>query len=295
MKLSSETPKIIVIGSSSIDLVLNVPNYPAQNDTIMATQVESFFGGKGANQAVGVSRLGAIVYFVGAVGMDPFGQQILRNLKDEGVNVGFVHESLDLATGTAYVTAADNKNTIVVVPAANASLKKEHVKEIEKYLSTADLILLQLEIPMETVEFTIKLAKKHNKKIGLYAAPAQKLSSQTLNDVTFIVSKSKELESIFGTRSKEETLHKFPNKLFIRDDDNSTTYFDGVEMKYNSTEHKEIICTMGMGDAFVTGFSIAMCHQNTVEESVKFGNAVSLKVGKKRGSQKGLPKLADFF
>ena len=294
MKLSSNQPKLIVVGSSSIDLVLNVPKYPAQNETVMATKVESFFGGKGANQAVAASKLGASVYFVGAVGMDPFGQQILRNLVDQGVNVGFTHECLDAASGTAYVTTANNKNTIVVVPAANAELKEKHVAEIEKYIPTADLILLQLEIPMETVEFTIQLAKKFDIKVGLYAAPAKKLSEEILQDITFIVAKSSELETIFGTGAKEEVLHRFPNKLFIRDDANSTTYFDGVEMKYLRNHEAEVMCTMGMGDAFVAGFSIALCHENSIDDCVKFGNSVSLKVGESKGSQKGLPLLSDF-
>jgi len=294
MNFSSDQPKIIVVGSSSIDLVLNVPKYPAQNETILATKVESFFGGKGANQAVGTSRLGASVYFVGAVGMDPFGQQIMRNLKDEGVNVGYTHESLDYPSGTAYVTAAENRNTIIVVPSANAALSPKYVKEIEKFFNTADLILLQLEIPMETVEFTVQLAKKYNVKIGLYAAPAKKLSEEILQDVSFIVAKSSELETIFGTGAKDEILHRFPNKLFIRDDDNSTTYFDGTEMKYLRNHGKATQCTMGMGDAFVSGYSIAMCHQNSTEECVKFGNEISLKVSEQRGSQKGLPKLEDF-
>ena len=294
MKLSSNQPKLIVVGSSSIDLVLNVPKYPAQNETVMATKVESFFGGKGANQAVAASKLGASVFFVGAVGMDPFGQQILRNLVDQGVNVGFTHECLDAASGTAYVTTANNKNTIVVVPAANAELKEKHVTEIEKYIPTADLILLQLEIPMETVEYTIQLAKKYNVKVGLYAAPAKNLSKEILNYITFLVAKSSELETIFGTGAKEDVLHKYPNKLFIRDDANSTTYFDGVEMKYLRNHAAEVLCTMGMGDAFVAGFSIALCHGNTIDDCVKFGNSVSLKVGEAKGSQRGLPLLSDF-
>ena len=91
MKISSEQPKIIIVGSSSIDLVLNASHHPAPNETVMATKSETFFGGKGANQAVGTARLGASVYFIGSVGMDPYGQQILRNLVDENVNVGFVH------------------------------------------------------------------------------------------------------------------------------------------------------------------------------------------------------------
>ena len=293
MKFNSDQPKIIVVGSSSIDLVLNVPKYPAQNETIMATKVESYFGGKGANQAVACSRLGASVYFVGAVGMDPLGQQVLRNLIDEGVNVGFVHECTESATGAAYVTAAENRNAIVVVPAANAQLNKSHVEAVEKYFETADLILIQLEIPMETVEFTIELAKKYNVEVGLYAAPAEKLSEELINDLSFVVAKSSELETIFGTGAKDEILHRFPNKLFIRDDANSTTYFDGTEMRYQRDHNSEIVYTMGMGDAFVAGFSIAMCHQNSIEDCVNFGNAVSFKVSEERGSQKGLPKLAD--
>lgn len=295
MKLNSDQPKIIVIGSSSIDLVLNVPHYPALNETIMATNVESYFGGKGANQAVAAARLGASVYFVGAVGMDPFGQQVLRNLKDEGVNVAFVYECVDVATGTAYVTATENKNTIVVVPAANTKLNTRHLQDVEKYFDTADIILLQLEIPLETVEFAVNLAKKHNVKVGLYAAPAKKISKEILDKIDFIVAKSAELETIFGQAAKEEILHQYPNKLFVRDDVSSTTYFDGSEMKYHRNEPSEIVYSMGMGDAFAAGFAVAMCHQNSIDDCVKFGNIVSLKVGEMRGSQKGLPKLGDFL
>ncbi len=106
MKFNSEQPKILVVGSSSIDLVLNTEKYPQANETVMAVRSETFFGGKGANQAVGTARLGANTMFIGCVGMDPYGQQILRNLVDQNVNVGFVHEDIDVATGTAYVTAS---------------------------------------------------------------------------------------------------------------------------------------------------------------------------------------------
>ncbi len=294
MKFSTSKPKIIVIGSSSIDLVLNVPNYPAQNETIMATKVESFFGGKGSNQAVACARLGASVYFAGAVGMDPFGQQIMRNMKDEGVHVGFVYESIDAETGTAYVTAFGNKNTIVVVPAANSTINKEQINDLEKFIPTADVILLQLEIPMEIVEYTVKLAKKHGTKVGIYAAPAQILSTEILKYATFIIAKSTELEIIFGKGAKEDILHQYPNKLFVRDDANSTTYFNGSEMKYYRNDSSEITYAMGMGDAFTSGFAIAMCHNNSIDDCVQFGNQVSLKISSERGSQKGLPYFSDF-
>ena len=158
--------------------------------------------------------------------MDPFGQQIMRNLVDEGVNVGYVVETEEASTGTAYVIAAKGVNSIVVVPGANYCLQPQNVAEAEKLFSTADLILLQLEIPMETVEYAAKLAASNGKKMGLYASPAKKLSEEVINAATFIVAKSNELSIIFGDQPREEILRKYPNKLFVRDDTNSTTYFN---------------------------------------------------------------------
>ncbi|ROI08177.1 ribokinase [Chryseobacterium sp. H3056] len=295
MNITSEQPKIIVIGSSSIDLVLNTEHPPQPNETVMAEKSESFFGGKGANQAVATARLGASVYFIGAVGMDPFGQQIMRNLVDEGVNVGYVVETEDASTGTAYVVAANGVNAIVVVPGANYCLHPQHVSEAEKLFSTADLILLQLEIPMETVEYAAKLAASNGKKMGLYASPAKKLSEEVINAATFIVAKSNELSIIFGDQPREEILRKYPNKLFVRDDTNSTTYFNGTEMKYYRNDHDSVLHKMGMGDAFAGGFAVALCHRNSIDDCVRFGNDVSLKVTKNRGSQRGLPYLKDIL
>lgn len=294
MKISSEQPKIIIVGSSSIDLVLNASHHPAPNETVMATKSETFFGGKGANQAVGTARLGASVYFIGSVGMDPYGQQILRNLVDENVNVGFVHEDTEHATGTAYVTAAYGKNAIVVVPSANSSLPTQNVDMAEKFFSTADLVLTQLEIPMNVVENVYQKCKKYGKKLGIYASPAAKIAPEILEYATFIIAKSNELSIIFDEELREQTLRKYPNKLFVRDDTNSTIYYNGSEMKYYRNDPDEMPNKMGMGDAFTSGFAVAYCHGNTIDDCVKFGNDVSLKVSKKRGSQSGLPYLKDF-
>lgn len=295
MNITSEQPKIIVIGSSSIDLVLNTANLPQPNETVMAEKSESFFGGKGANQAVATSRLGASTYFIGAVGMDPFGQQILRNLVDEGVNVGYVVEIEEAATGTAYVVAAKGVNSIVVVPASNYCLEPQHVAEAEKFFTTADLVLIQLEIPMDVVEYTAELVKNNGKKMGIYASPAKPLSEEIIENSSFIVAKSNELSIIFGDEPREQILRKYPNKLFVRDDTNSTTYFNGTEMKYYRNDHDSVLHKMGMGDAFTSGFAVALCHGNSIDDCVKFGNDVSLKVTKNRGSQSGLPYLKDII
>ncbi len=295
MRFSSEQPKIIVVGSSSIDLVLETEKVPCGNETVIASNSESYFGGKGANQAVGTARLGASVYFIGCVGMDPLGQQIMRNMVGENVNVGFVFETDSDATGTAYVTTSEGNAAIVVVPAANNYLSLEHVEAADKYFHTADLVLLQLEVSMKVVEYTVSKAKKHGKKVGLYASPAQPLSREILEKVDFIIVKSSELHIVFGEEQREDILKKYVNKLFVRDDVNSTVYFDGTEMKYCRNDKDKTVHKMGMGDAFTTGFSIALCHNNSIEDCVKFGNEVSARVSGKKGSQTGLPRVSDFM
>ncbi|WP_292010188.1 ribokinase [Chryseobacterium sp.] len=294
MNFSSEQPRIIVVGSSSIDLVLETDKLPAPNETIMARKSGNYFGGKGANQAVGAARLGASVYFIGCVGMDPLGQQIMRNLVNEGVNVGFVAETDKDATGTAYVTTSNGNAAIVVIPAANNFLSPEHIDAADKYFHTTDLVLVQLEVSRKTVEYAIQKAKKYGKKVGLYASPAIPLSEEILDMVDFIVAKSSELYIIFGEDQREEVLKKYFNKVFVRDDTNSTIYFDGTEMKYFRNNTDNTIHKMGMGDAFTSGFAIALCHGNSIEECVKFGNEVSARVSLERGSQTGLPIKSDF-
>lgn len=294
MKLSNIKPNIVVVGSSSIDLVLKTSKIPTANNTVLAESLQSFLGGKGANQAIATSRLGAQTYFISRVGMDPFGQQVLRNLNDEAVNVANVVEDEDEDTGTAYVTASEEGNAITVVPAANYNLSPTDISEAEKYLVAADLILTQLEIPIQTVEFLFKKAEILNKKIGIYAAPASRLSEEIIQYASFIVAKSTDLEIIFGEGNREDIIKHLPNKLFVRDGANSTSYFDGKEMKYFRKNPRTEAHNMGLGDAFTSGFSIALLHGNSIEDCVKFGNDVALKAADYRGSQKGLPYLEDF-
>ncbi|MDF2553832.1 MAG: ribokinase [Chryseobacterium sp.] len=295
MNFTPAQPKIVVVGSCSLDLVLYTEKIPSSNETVMASHCDNYFGGKGANQAVGTARLGANVYFIGCVGVDPLGQQIMRNLVDENVNVGFVTETDQDSTGTAYVTSSDGDAAIVVVPAANKYLTTQNVEEADRYIHAADMILLQLEIPMNVVEYTVRKAKSYGKMVGLYASPGRLLSNEIIESADFIIAKSSELEIIFGEDQKEKVLKKYFNKVFIRDETNSTVFFDGTEMKYFRNENESMVYKMGMGDAFTSGFAIALCHQNSIEDCVKFGNEVSSKVSLGKGAQTALPKLSEFI
>lgn len=292
MKFSKEQPKVLVVGSCSIDLVLTVDSQLKDGETVMASFSENFYGGKGANQAVGTARLGASSHFVGCVGMDPMGQQVLRHLVDEGVNVGFVVEDEDEPTGAAYVTSSETENSIIVVPSANYRLKAKHIQNAERYFETADLVLIQLETPMEAVIKTYELAKKHGVKLGIYSAPAVRLPLEIIDYASFIVAKTNDLHTIFG-KTKEEILQQLPNKLFLREDLNKTIYFNGNQVIEVKSEVPNVVHKMGMGDAFTSGFGIALCHQNSVEDCVEFASKVSARVAQQKGSQRGLPTLAE--
>lgn len=122
-----------------------------------------------------------------------------------------------------------------------------------------------------------------------------RVSEEILEQVDFIVAKSSELYTIFGEEKREDVLKKYFNKVFVRDDTNSTIYFDGTEMKYYRNDKDETVYKMGMGDAFTSGFAIALCHGNSIEECVKFGNEVSSRVSGGKGSQTGLPRISDFL
>ncbi|MFL9835691.1 ribokinase [Chryseobacterium terrae] len=295
MNFSSEHPKIVVVGSCSLDLILYTDKIPCSNETVMATYSENFFGGKGANQAVGTARLGANVHFVGCVGIDPLGQQIMRNLVNENVNVGFVYETDQEATGIAYVTSCNGDFSVVVDSAANKKVTLKQIDDVERYIYSSSLILLQLEIPIQVIEYTVKKAKNLGKMIGLYASPGTKLPEEILDSVDFIIARSNELSVIFGEDKREEILKKYFNKLFVRDETNSTVYFNGNEMKYFRNENESMVYKMGMGDAFTSGFAIALCHKNTIEDCVKFGNLVSSKVSTGKGAQSALPYLKDLI
>ncbi|WP_262151965.1 ribokinase [Chryseobacterium foetidum] len=295
MKFSKSQPKVIVIGSCTIDQMVTADRLPKPNEFVSARKSEYFFGGKGANQAVGMSRLGAQVYFIGCVGMDPAGQQIMRNLVKENVNVGFVTETDQETTGSAFITKTDHDYSVVVIPAANQCLTTQKIDAAEKYIRESDLLLVQLEISDELLKHAVLKAKLHHKTVGLYASPARKVDQIILDQADFIIVRSNELSLLFEDEDLETVVKKFSNKLFVRDETNSTVYHDGNEMKYQREESETMKYQIGMGDGFTCGFAYAFARGNDLKDCVNLGNKVSAKVSLKNGAQTGLPQLKELL
>ncbi len=193
-------PNIVVVGSANIDLITRVSRSPKPGESLIGHSFATVTGGKGANQAVAAARLGGAVHFVGCVGDDAFGAQQRESLSAAGVDVSHVLTHPDEPTGTAVILVADEgQNSIVVTPSANFGLRPEHVEALEALFAKADAVLLQLEIPMETVEAALDLARRTETRSVLDAGPAQKVPQEIVAKADIVSPNETEAEAMTGT------------------------------------------------------------------------------------------------
>ncbi|HET7099947.1 MAG TPA: ribokinase, partial [Terriglobia bacterium] len=192
--------QILVVGSINLDLVASVERIPALGETLTGRRFETFFGGKGANQAVGVARLGHPVAMIGRVGDDEFGARLRRGLSDAGVRTAAVKRTPGVASGIALITVASHgRNTIVVIPGANGSLTPKDLDPAD--LSSAGIILTQLETPLEIVAFLADFASSRQIPLMLDPAPARKLPVGILRKITWLTPNETETCTLCGIKS----------------------------------------------------------------------------------------------
>lgn len=196
--------RICVVGSLSCDLVMCVPRRPQKGETIIGTSFNTFVGGKGNNQALAAARCGAPVSFVGKVGKDSFGDQIEAKLKESGVDSRFLFRDPEIGTGIADILVdADGDNSISIAPQANSRLTPADIDEAKDVIALSKFLLLQLEIPMETVIHAAKLAKKLKLTVVLNPAPAPadgSLPEELLANVDIFVPNQTEAELLTGIK-----------------------------------------------------------------------------------------------
>ncbi|WP_030683718.1 ribokinase [Streptomyces sp. NRRL B-1347] len=190
-------PHIVVLGSTNMDLVAYVPAAPRRGETVTGREFRTFPGGKGANQAVAAARAGATVSMIGAVGTDPFGTQLRTALDHSGVDVDLLR-TVDGATGTAHIVVDDDGgNAIVVVPGANATLTALTHGD-EALIASADLLLLQLEVPLDGVVAAARHAREHGVRTVLTPAPAQPLPPELLAATDLLIPNEHEVTALTG-------------------------------------------------------------------------------------------------
>ncbi len=199
-------PLILVIGSSNTDMVIKTPRLPAPGETILGGTFLMNAGGKGANQAVAAARLGGAVTFICKTGNDIFGKKSVQLFKTEGIDTSFIFEDPHQPSGVALITVDDNgENCIAVASGANAHLTVQNIVQANECVENTSIILMQLEIPLETVEYTASAGAALNKKIILNPAPVCKLNDGLLQHISIITPNETEAYMLTGIKVTDET------------------------------------------------------------------------------------------
>ncbi|OAH52558.1 MULTISPECIES: ribokinase [Bacillaceae] len=275
--------KITVIGSSSMDLVVTATKRPNKGETILGESFKTVPGGKGANQAVAAARLGADVYMVGCIGTDAFGETILENFKNNRVHTDYVEAVTQMETGTAHITLANGDNSIIVVKGANNFVTPAFVDRAIHVIRQSNIVLIQQEIPEETVEYVSELCAINDVPLLLNPAPARPISKNVIEKATYITPNEIEAAALFTN------IHNYPNKVFVTEGENGVRYFDGEKEVVVPSYLVEPVDSTGAGDTFNAAFAVALAEGKELKESLQFANrAASLSVTK-FGAQGGMP------
>ena len=292
-------PKIVVIGSCNTDMVVKAGRLPVPGETVLGGTFYMNPGGKGANQAIAAARLGAEVTLISKIGYDLFGLQALEIYRSEKINTEFIFTDQKSPSGVALISVDSyGENSIIVAPGASRSLSIEDIDKAKSKLEEADIILMQLEVPIETVEYAATIAKSYGKKVILNPAPASVLSNSFLSCVHTILPNRIEAEMLSGIKViDEESAWRAAKAIGEKGIENVviTLGKDGAYVKekeeYTMIPAKEVetIDTTGAGDVFCGAFSVYLSENHTLTESVEFANAAAALAVTRMGAQSAIP------
>ncbi|KAA0069654.1 ribokinase [Rhodanobacter sp. T12-5] len=284
--------RIVVVGSINMDLVTLAPRFVGPGETILGERFLTVPGGKGANQAVAAARLGADVALVGATGNDAFGKQLRDGLAAEGVDLNHVAQLDDSASGTASITVAGGENQIIVVPAANARVTPAQVERAQSLIERADAVLVQMEIPLETVEATLRLGHRLGVPVILNPAPAQQLPTDWLQLARYVTPNQHELAILLGADPHEDfrtLMQRSPCPVVLTCGGEGAWYREQGEPLHQPGFTVDVVDSTGAGDTFNAALAVFL-HEGLPEAVRKACAAAALSVTR-LGAQGGMPRL----
>jgi len=297
--------RIAVVGSSNTDLVTYITRMPARGETLEAPRFEMGPGGKGANQAVAAARLGSQVLMVSKVGDDVFGRDLLANFKSQGVDTRHVSVADNVSTGIATILVEQSgENSILIVKGANNHLLSSDVDAAAADLLTCELILLQLEVPLETIYHTVALATRHGRRVILNPAPATRdLDLTKLHDVAFLTPNRGELALLTGMPTDTLAQIEAASRK-LRDDGIRTVITtlghegallvapDGVTLV--PSVPVAAVDTTGAGDAFIGSFAHFLAGGADVNQALHWAVRYAAHSVTARGAQRSYGDMAAF-
>jgi ribokinase len=283
-----------VVGSLNADLVTEVPRIPLVGETRQATGLRRSAGGKGANQAVALARLGATVEMIGQVGDDPEGRTLLGHLSREGVSARYVATVATESTGLA-VVMVDKRgdNAIVVVPGANGTLAAESLQAAQAAFAACDLVLAQLETPLSTVDAAVRLGAAAGALVVLNAAPALPLSDDLLGLVDVLVVNEHEATEIAGLVDVDDAAVRLHSRgartVVVTLGAHGALIVSGDDPIRVGGFTVAPVDTSGAGDCFVAALAVALCERRPPGDAVRFANAAAALAVTRPGTQIAMP------
>jgi len=290
---------IIVVGSSNTDMVIKAAKFPLPGETILGGEFFLFPGGKGANQAVAAARLGGNVIFIAKVGNDVFGEQALQQFKREGIITDYVARDPDRPSGVALITVdSKGENTIAVAQGSNGALSSDDVQKAESEFEKSDIVLTQLETPLQTILHVAELVGKFQKRLILNPAPGMKLPDDLFPSLYLITPNESETEVLTGISVRDNSSIKraaeklkemgVANVIITLGSEGAYLYNDAGG-KHIPTRKVKAIDTTAAGDVFNGALAVALSEMKSLEEAVDFANHAAAISVTKMGAQASAP------
>jgi ribokinase len=286
--------RLVVVGSINMDLVTLAQRFPAPGETLLGERFLSVHGGKGGNQAVAAARLGAQVHMIGAVGDDDFARPLCDALATEGVDITHVASIEDCGSGTASITVAGGENQIVVVPGANARVTPAQVGKAKSLIASANAVLVQMEIPQETVEATLRMAHREHVPVILNPAPAQRLPEDWLKLARYITPNQHELAVLLGadpTDDFRDLMRRSPCPVVLTRGAEGAWFREEGEPQHQDGFAVEAVDSTGAGDTFNAALAVFL-HEGLPIAVRKACAAAALSVTR-LGARSGMPHPAE--
>jgi ribokinase len=282
-----------------MDLVTFVGRMPKIGETIIGKDFKQMPGGKGANQADAIARLGVPVKMLGCVGDDITGKTLRASLHKDGVDISGIMVFEDVPTGVAAITVDDDGNNfIVVAPGANYRFFPENRQGIREAITVSKVIVTQLEIPLETGQYSLKLAKKLGKITILNPAPAANLDNELLTCVDLLIPNETELEFLSGLPVRNETeiivaaqtmIKRGVKEVIVTVGEKGCVYVNSKRSRIFEAYRMDAVDTTAAGDSFIGGMAVALSEGKTVEAAIPFAMAVAALTVTQKGAQESLP------
>lgn len=291
-------PKIMVIGSMNMDLVIRTPYIPPNGETVLGNGFMTVPGGKGANQAVAASRLGGTVKMGGCVGRDGFGDELLENLRKNGVDTEWVLRDEAAPTGVAVILVQDGDNRIVVDPGANFRLSTEHIRGMESAIAESDILLLQLEIPLESVEEAVRIANIHGVPVILNPAPAREIPAELYRKIAVLTPNESECRMLSGMAADtaedaksagQKLLELGAERVVVTLGGNGSVFGDRGGFTHMPGLKVPVVDTTAAGDSFSGALAVALAEGKSLAQAVEMATLVGSKTVQKAGAQPSLP------